>query len=183
MRRFLLILPLVIFAISSAVQARPSQLPVPRVAPEWNVSEWFNSSPLQLSDLKGKVVVVDFFQLWWPGCNAFSIPLVDKWEKDFSSEVNKGLIKFVSIHTVFEGFDYQTPAKLKQFLRRKKIHHAVGVDRAIPGDRIPRTMRLYRTSGTPEIAIIDKKGIIRFQEFGGFEFQPVERLIRRLLQE
>ena len=64
MRRFLLILPLVIFAISSAVQARPSQLPVPRVAPEWNVSEWFNSSPLQLSDLKGKVVVVDFFQLW-----------------------------------------------------------------------------------------------------------------------
>jgi hypothetical protein len=108
---------------------------------------------------------------------------VDKWEKDFSSEVNKGLIKFVSIHTVFEGFDYQTPAKLKQFLRRKKIHHAVGVDRAIPGDRIPRTMRLYRTSGTPEIAIIDKKGIIRFQEFGGFEFQPVERLIRRLLQE
>jgi len=39
-------------------------LPVPRVAPEWNVSEWINSSPLQLSDLKGKVVVVDFFQLW-----------------------------------------------------------------------------------------------------------------------
>ena len=108
---------------------------------------------------------------------------MDKWEKNYSSEVKSGLIKFISIHTVFEGFDYQTTAKLKRFLRRKKIHHAVGVDRAIPGDRIPQTMRIYRTSGTPEIAIIDKKGIIRFQEFGGFDNRPVERLIERLIEE
>jgi hypothetical protein len=108
---------------------------------------------------------------------------VNKWEKQYKAEASKGLITFISIHTVFEGFDYQTPAKLKKFLRRKKIHHAVGVDRAIPGDRIPQTMRIYRTSGTPEIAIIDKKGIIQFQEFGGFDHWPVEKLIQKLLLE
>ncbi len=183
MRHLILTLSIILFTFSSAAQARPSQLPVPRVAPEWSVSEWINSSALQLSDLKGKVVVIDFFQLWCPGCNAFSIPLMHKWEQDFATEASQGKIQFVSIHTVFEGFDYQNPAKLKQFLRRKRIHHPVGVDRAIPGDRIPQTMRLFRTSGTPEMAIIDKKGIIRFQEFGGFNFQPVERLIRRLILE
>jgi hypothetical protein len=52
------------FVWSSTATARSSQLPVPRVAPEWNVSEWINSGVLSLSDLKGKVVVVDFFQLW-----------------------------------------------------------------------------------------------------------------------
>ncbi|MFP6711490.1 MAG: hypothetical protein VB913_07365 [Rhodospirillales bacterium] len=108
---------------------------------------------------------------------------MNKWEKVFLSDVKKGLIQFISIHTVFEGFDYQNPTKLKRFLRRKGIRHPVGVDRAIPGDRIPVTMRRYRTSGTPEIAIIDKKGVIRFQEFGGFDSRPVERLIRRLMRE
>jgi hypothetical protein len=44
-------------------------------------------------------------------------------------------------------------------------------------------MRRFRTSGTPEMAVIDKKGIIRFQEFGGFNFKRVERLIRQLLQQ
>ncbi len=108
---------------------------------------------------------------------------MNKWEKDFSSEVKQGLIQFISIHTVFEGFEYQNPTKLKRFLRRKRIRHPVGVDRAIPGDRIPQTMRRFRTSGTPEMAVIDKKGIIRFQEFGGFNFKRVERLIRQLLQQ
>ena len=41
----------------------------------------------------------------------------------------------------------------------------------------------YGTMGTPEIAIIDKKGIIRFQEFGGFRPERAQALIRSLLQE
>ena len=64
MPRLIVILSLFAFVISSAAIARPSQLPVPRVAPEWKVSEWFNSPALSLADLKGKVVVIDFFQLW-----------------------------------------------------------------------------------------------------------------------
>jgi len=39
MLKFLVVFSLIIFAISSTAMARPSQLPVPRVAPEWNVSE------------------------------------------------------------------------------------------------------------------------------------------------
>ena len=87
----------------------------------------------------------------------------------FAKEVADGAMQFVSIHTVFEGFAYQTPQRLKGFIKRKKIHHAVGVDRAIQGQRLPQTMRRYGTMGTPEIAIIDKQGVIRFQEFGGFK--------------
>ena len=66
--------------------ARPSHQPVPRLAPEWAVSEWINSDGVTLSDLKGKVVV-DFFQLWCPGCNAFSIPLVKFWGKVFAKKI------------------------------------------------------------------------------------------------
>ncbi len=174
---------IILVLASGPVLARPSSQPVPRIAPQWDVSEWINSSGFDLADLKGRVVVIEFFQLWCPGCNAFSIPLIKRWHQTFDNVLATGDLKIVSIHTVFEGFDYQSPARLRRFLRRKKIRHPVGVDRAVRGRRLPQTMRRYGTMGTPEIAIIDKKGIIRFQEFGGFRPARAEALIRRLLLE
>jgi hypothetical protein len=89
----------------------------------------------------------------------------------------------ISIHTVFEGHDYQNPDKLKKFLRRKKIHNLVGVDRHAPGERLPRTMRLFGTMGTPEMAFIDRDGVIQFQEFGGFDVDEAEKLLREMLKD
>jgi len=182
MQKLCAVLILLIFA-TTPVLARPSSQPVPRIAPGWEVSEWFNSKGFDLVELKGRVVVIEFFQLWCPGCNAFSIPLLKEWHGTFEGELATGALKIVSIHTVFEGFDYQSPDRLRRFLKRKKILHPVGVDRAIPGQRLPRTMRRWGTMGTPEVAIVDKKGIVRFQEFGGFDPRSAEALIRKLLKE
>ena len=44
-------------------------------------------------------------------------------------------------------------------------------------------MKRFRTRGTPEMAIIDKRGHIRFQYFGGFDPEPVEKFIQELLDE
>ena len=73
---FLLTLCFVAFAVAQPVQARPSKMPVPHPAPEWTISEWLNSEATKLRDLRRKVVIVDFFQFWCPGCNSFSIPLL-----------------------------------------------------------------------------------------------------------
>jgi thiol-disulfide isomerase/thioredoxin len=135
MRKFIGALTILFLAAAAPSHARPSHQPVPRPVPQWDVSEWINGEAMQLSDLKGKVVVIDFFQLWCPGCNAFSIPLVKLWSKNYAPEIAAGRMQFVSIHTEFEGFAYQTPQRLKGFIKRKKIHHAVGVDRAIKGQR------------------------------------------------
>jgi thiol-disulfide isomerase/thioredoxin len=169
--------------VAQPVAAKPSLMPVPRTAPEWIISEWINGKGKPLKELRGKVVIVDFFQLWCPGCNQFSIPLLNHWEKVFDKEIKDGKLEIISIHTVFEGHDYQNPKKLKSFLRRKKIHHLVGIDRHAPGQHTPQTMRLFGTMGTPEIAFIDKKGIIRFQEFGWFDPDEAARLLRRLMDE
>ncbi len=152
-------------------------------APEWLISEWINGPGVTLSELKGKVVIVEFFQLWCPGCNSFSIPLMKKWNKTFRNEIASGDLVLVSIHTVFEGHDYQTPKRLRSFVKEKGIHHLVGIDKHEKGERIPETMKRYRTKGTPEMAIIDKRGYIRFEKFGGFDPSPVERLIIQLVGE
>ena len=124
-----------------------------------------------------------FFQLWCPGCNQFSIPLLKHWEQVFADETANGKLEVVSIHTVFEGHDYQNNTRLRKFLKRKDIHHLVGIDRQKPGNFLPETMRIYGTRGTPEMAFIDKRGQVRFQNFGGFEVKPAEKLLRQLLGE
>lgn len=152
-------------------------------APEWKISQWMNSKGFKLSDLKGQVVVIDFFQLWCPGCNSFSIPLMSKWEHKYADQAKAGKMQFVSIHTVFEGHDYQNPRRLKKYLKEKNIEHPVGVDQLEKGHYVPITMRRFRTKGTPEMAIIDKQGRIRFQRFGSFNVAAAEQLIESLLAE
>ncbi len=163
--------------------AQPGFLKQPVKAPAWAIEEWVVGPSTSLEQLKGKVVVVDFFQLWCPGCNSFSIPLVIQWEKKFAKQKAAGKIAFVSIHTVFEGHSYQNNERLKAFVKKKGIDHPVGVDARKKGARVPITMDRYNTYGTPEIAIIDKQGRIRFQKFGGFDSQPVEKLIQKLMDE
>lgn len=156
-------------------------LPVGTPAPEWDIAEWINSDPVRLHDLRGQVVVIDFFQLWCPGCNSFSIPLTLKWEKDFAEEIATDRMKIVSIHTVFEGHDHQTIERLRRFVEKKGFGHPVGHDRHDIDDRLPNTMILYGTRGTPEMAIIGKDGIIAYQRIGMFDPAEKEALIRGLL--
>ncbi len=154
-----------------------------RKAPDWLISEWINSPGVTLSELKGKVVIIEFFQLWCPGCNKFTIPLMKQWDRTFRNQIESDELKILSIHTVFEGHDYQTPERLKSFVKEKGIHHLVGIDVHKKGKYIPETMKRYKTRGTPEVAIIDKNGYIRFQIFGGFDPAIAENLIRRLINE
>ena len=178
MNRFALfsIILLISFCISSSTFAAKSI-----IAPEWVISEWINGSGTSLHDLRGKVVVVEFFQLWCPGCNKFSIPLMKEWGQTFHDEIEAEDLKIVSIHTVFEGHDYQMPERLRDFVKEKGIHHLVGIDHHKPGEHLPETMQRYNTMGTPEVAIIDQDGVIRMQRFGGFDAHQAEQLIRHLL--
>lgn len=155
----------------------------PKPAPEWDISEWLNISSLSLGALKGKVVVIDFFQLWCPGCNKFSGPLMQRWQKVFAEEIDGGKLQLVGIHTVFEGHAYQAPKQLRSYVKEKGITYPIGIDRHEAGGRLPETMKRYGTRGTPEMAIIDKQGRIRFQQFGFFEPKDGEALIRKLLEE
>ncbi len=183
MRKTIATILAIIFLTTAPLVSPGIALESPRKAPEWQISEWINSPALTVEALKGKVIIIDFFQLWCPGCNSFSIPLMNHWEQVFKKEAADDHLVFVSIHTVFEGHSYQNPKRLRNFLKEKNIHHAVGIDLQIKGKWLPETMRLYKTRGTPEMAIIDKKGQIRFQNFGFFEPKDGEHIIRTLLKE
>ena len=51
------------------------------------------------------------------------------------------------------------------------------------GQRLPETMRVWNTRGTPEVAVVDKGGQVRFRRFGSFDPAPVRELLDELLAE
>ena len=175
---------LVVAALSTGLlhPARAGFLPAPVPAPEFAVSEWINTDePLSVKSLRGKVVLIHFFQLWCPGCNRFSKPLFRDWQERFGERED---VAILGIHTVFEGHYSQTPGRLHRYLRTNGITYPVGVDAyANPEDDVPITMRRYRTGGTPTATILDRQGNIRFQQLGSFRPEPVEALIEALLEE
>ena len=64
MRKFAFFALLTVFSLAHLA---PAHAAAGKKAPEFDVSEWLNSPGLKLADLRGKVVVIDFFQLWCPG--------------------------------------------------------------------------------------------------------------------
>jgi thiol-disulfide isomerase/thioredoxin len=170
-----------IVAASAYTVGRAGVVLDPQPAPEWKVSEWLNRDPGTLAGLRGKTVLIHFFQLWCPGCNEFSIPLFKSWEEQFGTRDD---VAIVSIHTVFEGHDVQTPAALRAFVAEKGITYPVGLDAyPTPGAPVPVTMERFDTGGTPHVVIVDRDGLLRFSHFGRFDPEPVERFITRLLEE
>lgn len=153
----------------------------PTPAPDWEVSEWLNDSPGRIVAHRDKIVLINFFQMWCPGSQEFSIPLFERWAEEYADRRD---VLVVSIHTVFEGHEEQTPDRLRRFVEEQGITIPVGIDvHDPPGSPVPITMDLYETGGTPHVAIVDKEGMLRFSHFGRFDPEPVERFITRILDE
>ncbi|WP_447585355.1 redoxin domain-containing protein [Pseudoxanthomonas mexicana] len=136
---------------------------IDRPAPPWQVDRWFNTSrPLSLEALRGKVIVLEAFQMLCPGCVSHGLPQASRVHATFSAEQ----VAVVGLHAVFEHHAAMTPVALEAFLHEYRIAFPVGVDR--PGTRgpIPQTMEAYAMRGTPTLVLIDAQGRLRHRYFG-----------------
>ena len=86
-------------------------------APELKVSEWVQGGPISLKDYKGKVIVVEVFQVNCPGCFIYGIPeAIDTYQK----YKNNGVV-VLGLATAFEDFDKNTLENLKLLLQESKV--------------------------------------------------------------
>jgi len=146
-------------------------------APELMVSEWFNTkAPLSLADLKGRVVVIEAFQMLCPGCVSHGLPQIQKVYETFS----KDNVAVLGLHTVFEHHAAMTPVSLKAFIHEYRLAFPVGVDQEGAGP-IPKTMEAYGFQGTPSLVIIDQRGRLRAHHFGHVSDMQVAAEIATLL--
>ena len=137
---------------------------MPALAPELEVSRWFNApTPLTLADLRGKVVVLHAFQMLCPGCVAHGTPQAEKLHRLVA---RGGDVVVIGLHTVFEHHAAMTEVALEAFIHEYRLTLPIGVDRRGEVDPLPRTMRRYGMRGTPSTVVIDRNGVVREHAFG-----------------
>lgn len=150
------------------------------VAPPLQVSRWFNSAPLTLADLRGRVVVLHAFQMLCPGCAMQALPQMQRLQQTFPAS----RVAVIGLHTVFEHHAVQGPSALEAFLHEYRYSFPVGVDAGgASGDPLPQTMRAYAMRGTPTLILIDAQGRLREQHFGGLEDLALGAAVGALLGE
>ena len=133
------------------------------------ISNWFNSKPLDIADLRGKVVLVDF---WTYGCvNCVNtLPHVTDL---YAKYKDKGLV-VVGVHTPEFPFE-RSASNVQAALKRHGITYPVAQDNE------SRTWNAYSNQYWPAQYIIDQSGKIVFQHAGEGRYDEIDRTVAKLL--
>lgn len=130
--------------------------------PEPQVSTWLNTkTPITLAALRGRVVIIETFQMLCPGCVLHGLPQAQRVAKAFPATD----VAVIGLHTVFEHHAAMEQVSLEAFLHEYRIQFPVGIDQPGTGST-PRTMTNYGLRGTPSMLLVDQAGVLRAHHFG-----------------
>lgn len=133
-------------------------------ASPWGASNWIalpkGKKDLNPADFSGKVVYLYCFQSWCPGCHSSGFPTLKKVSDHYEGDDE---VAFVAIQTVFEGFNANPPSKVPAMAKRYGFSFPMGHSGS--QGKPSQLMRSYRTGGTPWTIIIDKEGVVRYNDF------------------
>lgn len=143
-----------------------------RKAPEFKgITSYINTNATKLSDLKGKVVLVDFWTYSCINCIR-TLPYLVDWNQKYS---DKGLV-IVGIHSPEFEFE-KNINNVKQAVTRFGIKYPVILD----NDH--QTMNAFQNSYWPRKYLVDSDGYIRYDHVGEGGYAETENAIRNLLAE
>ena len=139
-------------------------------APDFvGINKWFNSAPLNMAELRGKVVLVDF---WTYGCvNCVNtLPHVTALYEKYK---DRGLV-VVGVHTPEFPFE-RSASNVQTALKRHGITYPVAQDND------SKTWNAWRNQYWPAQYIVDQNGKVVFQHAGEGQYEEIERTVAKLL--
>ncbi len=135
------------------------------------IANWINSDPLTMEQLKGKVVLVDFWTYSCINCIR-TLPFLTEWDEKYRDE---GLV-IVGVHTPEFAFEKDLD-NVRGAVEGYEIKYPVAMDNDF------LTWRAYENRYWPAKYFIDRDGKVRHTHFGEGEYEESEEVIRYLLSE
>ncbi|TAL63850.1 MAG: thioredoxin family protein, partial [Legionella sp.] len=140
--------------------------PAPEIA---GIATWLNSPPLRLQELKGKVVLIDFWTYSCINCLR-TLPYLKEWYKQYHA---KGL-EIIGVHS--PEFDFEKKAEnVQAAIKRYDIPYPVALDNSFV------TWRLFSNHYWPAHYLINPQGLVVYEHFGEGDYDVMENNIRFLL--
>ncbi|MEK6869480.1 MAG: thioredoxin family protein, partial [Nanoarchaeota archaeon] len=142
-------------------------------APELaGIAGYINTNPeIKIQNLKGKVVLVDFWTYTCINCIR-TFPYLKDWHNKYA---DKGLV-IVGVHT--PEFEFE-----KKYENVKSAVEKYGLKYAVVQDNNYETWRAYKNRYWPHKYLIDIDGFIRYDHIGEGAYAETERVIQELLKE
>lgn len=149
-------------------------------APDIKIKEWLGQEPTTLRNLRGKVVLLDFWATWCMPCIA-TFPRLRSWHKKYgdSDFVIIGVTKYYGR----DGNKPMTPLQELDFLGEFKQKHKLPYPFAIaePSEDAAK----YGINAYPTTVLLDRNGIVRYIGIGAGleESNNLEDMIKKVIKE
>jgi thiol-disulfide isomerase/thioredoxin len=132
---------------------------------------WINSAPLTAGNLKGKVVLVQF---WTFTCINWlrTLPYIRAWAERYGSS---GLV-VIGVHTPEFAFEHDLP-NVRRSVSELNVKYAVAVDNEYA------IWRGFNNQYWPALYLLDPQGRVRHRQFGEGKYAESERMLQQLLME
>lgn len=167
-------------------QGEPFSLPPevaglePTASPEITVAELIGQGPVKLSELRGKVVLIDFWATWCTYC-VKTMPRLNALHEKYK---DRGLV-IIGLNE-FEGHiqgESATRAQELEYFRQFKRRMNVTYDFAVAADA--HNAGAYGIAGLPTAVLIDRRGRVRFLTVSASddEAELLKKMVLKLLDE
>ncbi|HEY5928483.1 MAG TPA: redoxin domain-containing protein [Kofleriaceae bacterium] len=135
-----------------------------RPAPAFTATGLDGTASFTLTELRGRVVLLDFWATWCGPCTT-QFPHLQQWHQQYAS---KGL-QIVALSD-------EEPDLVREYVAAEKLGYPIALD---PRERIRAA---YLVPGIPTTVVIDKAGIVRYVAVGTSDPREVEAVITQLLK-